>query len=519
MKKIISTFVVWILGCISLNAQTTNSEKLAHILVDGYASQPIQADDRSTLKALLELWFQTGNPIYYNLANTKVSQMLGNEISSSNKDILSNAALALVQHSIPNKQALADKLKEMYPIKTNLNPELKYAADLFNRSFEKVFNKSERASADIDLSKIKMEISNSDFKSTVWSLLTLVDNLDYQQPESVEANNSIKSLNQLSELLANNLATFEKQDLALSNILVYAWTKAALSGYLDDSYGLHAAKIYDSEDKNIDWKKAGNFDLAWAVLASIEREKWVEAVTFKPKKVALDYYFNREFRKDINGNTEQFHYTWDDRTHSGFWLWGRIFQGLNADIAIVRDAPTKTNLKNADAYIIVDPDTKKETKEPNYISKTDIKNIKSWVKKGGTLVLMTNDTTNCEVLKSNELAKVFGITFSMKNTNFIQGQNFAQAAVDLAAGNEVFKNPGKVYIKELVTLNVGPAAKALVKKGDDIIMATAKYGKGKVFVIGDPWLYNEYLDGRIIGKDFINILAAKDLAKWMLKDN
>ena len=44
-----------------------------------------------------------------------------------------------------------------------------------------------------------------------------------------------------------------------------------------------------------------------------------------------------------------------------------------------------------------------------------------------------------------------------------------------------------------------------------LIMAVAKYGKGAVFVLGDPWLYNEYTDGRKLPAEFENYQAACDL--------
>ena len=44
----------------------------------------------------------------------------------------------------------------------------------------------------------------------------------------------------------------------------------------------------------------------------------------------------------------------------------------------------------------------------------------------------------------------------------------------------------------------------------------AKYGKGTVFVIGDPWLYNEYIDGRKLTPGFDNHQAATDLVRWLL---
>jgi unsaturated rhamnogalacturonyl hydrolase len=48
-------------------------------------------------------------------------------------------------------------------------------------------------------------------------------------------------------------------------------------------------------------------------------------------------------------------------------------------------------------------------------------------------------------------------------------------------------------------------------------MAVAKYGKGTVFAVGDPWLYNEYTDGRKIPAEYQNAKAAYELAKWLLQ--
>jgi unsaturated rhamnogalacturonyl hydrolase len=49
------------------------------------------------------------------------------------------------------------------------------------------------------------------------------------------------------------------------------------------------------------------------------------------------------------------------------------------------------------------------------------------------------------------------------------------------------------------------------------VIATANVGKGKVFAIGDPWLYNEYTNNRKIQLEYENFLAAKKLAIYMLR--
>ena len=60
------------------------------------------------------------------------------------------------------------------------------------------------------------------------------------------------------------------------------------------------------------------------------------------------------------------------------------------------------------------------------------------------------------------------------------------------------------------------SAKPLMMHQGAIIMATAKVGKGTVFAVGDPWLYNEYTDGRKLPGDYQNYQAAKDLSQWLL---
>jgi unsaturated rhamnogalacturonyl hydrolase len=41
-------------------------------------------------------------------------------------------------------------------------------------------------------------------------------------------------------------------------------------------------------------------------------------------------------------------------------------------------------------------------------------------------------------------------------------------------------------------------------------------GKGKVLAVGDPWLYNEYADGRKLPAEYENYKAAEDLVKWLI---
>ena len=237
------------------------------------------------------------------------------------------------------------------------------------------------------------------------------------------------------------------------------------------------------------------------------------------KTVLLDQYFNNEWKKDANGKMVPFHYTWNDKTNGGFSMLGDIFRMHGVTTRSLIEAPTAESLKGAHIYIMVDPDTEKETEKPNFIQPAQAQAIAAWVKAGGVLLLMGNDAGNAEFKHFNQLAAHFGIQFNEDNFNQVKDNKFEQGAVPVAAGNTVFKTTKKPYIKELATLRLTkPAIPVLTKEGKTVA-AMAKYGKGTVFAIGDPWLYNEYVDGRKLPVEYDNYKAATDLVNWLIKQS
>lgn len=241
------------------------------------------------------------------------------------------------------------------------------------------------------------------------------------------------------------------------------------------------------------------------------------------KTVTLDYFFNNEYLTK-NGETSRHHYTWEDKTPGGFSKWGQIFTKKGAEIKSLTHAPTKANLKESNVYIIVDPDTKKETKEPNFVRKTHIRAIKKWVKAGGTLVLLANDSVNCELFHFNKLANTFGINFNDKIRNAVE-RDLTVGTIEVNDGNPIFKTAKNLFIKGISTISVSKNAKALIEDNGDIIFATANYGKGRVFALGDPWIYNEYIDNDHLRNvqnqphaNFDNYKAAEELSDWLLEN-
>ena len=280
---------------------------------------------------------------------------------------------------------------------------------------------------------------------------------------------------------------------------------AGLGGvpYRDGSY-----EYYVKEPKRDDDLKAiGPF-----IQAAIEYEFATQPAIGKGKKVVLDRFFNNEYR-----DGKRFHYTWDDPYDSGFSWFGEVFNFYGAQTVHLDTAPTAELLKDANVYILVDPDHRKDNPNPNYIQETYGKTIEKWVRDGGVLLLMANDTTNAELFYSSHLAQEFGIQFTMKNINFVKNDHFPDGIVLAEPNNEIFPGGSKFYVKELVTLNIKKGVTKVASKNGDIVMASTRHGKGKVFVIGDPWIYNEYVNGRKLPADFDNYRAMVDLVKWSLK--
>jgi Predicted unsaturated glucuronyl hydrolase involved in regulation of bacterial surface properties, and related proteins len=400
-----------------------------------------------------------------------------------------------------------------------------------------------------------------------WYGMAMVDALDYFPEKHPGRDSIIAILNRFAKAIVKvqdaktglwydivNMPTTPKNyvEASASAMLVYTLARGVRMGYLPASYMAHAKKGYDGILKTFiekagdnkvnlkgtvkvsglggkpyrdgsfeyymrepvitnDWKGIGAF-----LLAGAEMEVFPNTLVGKGKTVTVDHYFNNEPKKNLGGVMIPTHYTWNEMSYGGFSLLGDIFRSYGASLSTLNEAPTAASLANSHVYIIVDPDGLKDNKSPNYVEEAHVKAISDWVKKGGVLVLMANDSANCDLEHFNKLANVFGIHFSFRGRNFVQGDQFETGAVVVPAGNPIFAEGRKLYLKEISVIEAKAPAKALVSKDGDVIIATAQYGKGTVFAVGDPWLYNEYTDGRKLPAEYENGKAAYELAKWLL---
>jgi unsaturated rhamnogalacturonyl hydrolase len=228
--------------------------------------------------------------------------------------------------------------------------------------------------------------------------------------------------------------------------------------------------------------------------------------------VGLDTWFNKETNVKTG---KPFHYLWTDTENSGYSRWGEIFTARGAMITTV-GKPSVDALNKINVYILVDPDTTTETPYPNYLSAADIKAIKSWVKKGGVLAVLANDAPNCEFTNLNKLMREFGMSFNHVTLHPVTGTQFEMGACKDLPAHPLFKGVSKIYIKEVSDINLSGTAKSVLMENNKVLIAENKFGKGYVFAIGDPWIYNEYIDHDRLPESFENRKAAENLTDILL---
>jgi unsaturated rhamnogalacturonyl hydrolase len=242
---------------------------------------------------------------------------------------------------------------------------------------------------------------------------------------------------------------------------------------------------------------------------------FIAPFTSNSQTVGLDNWYNRE----TNAKTgKPFHYLWTDTENSGYSQWGDLFKKRGAALETIEEAANDKNLSKLDVYIIVDPDTTSEAKSPNYLEAADIKSITNWVKKGGVLVLMANDAPNCEFTHLNQLAAEFGMHFNYVSLHPVLLKQWNMGAFTSLPDHPIFKGVSKIYMKEVSSFTLKSPAKPILTEKGIIFMAESQVGKGLVVALGDPWIYNEYIDHKMLPEDFENLKAAENYTDYLLKN-
>jgi unsaturated rhamnogalacturonyl hydrolase len=285
---------------------------------------------------------------------------------------------------------------------------------------------------------------------------------------------------------------------------------AGLGGdpYRDGSYSYYTGEKTVTDDP----KGVGAF-----LLASTEVETAQAAKLGRGDTVFVDAWFNSQKRPDAFGQQSLFHYKWDDESNDGYYLLGHAIRNFGALTKTLYTAPTVQALSQAQVYIIASPDTLAKNPNPHFVQPEDGAQIAEWVKQGGVLVLLANDPANTDLDHFNLIADQFGIHFNSVLRKHVVGSSFEMGKIVVSGGGSIFHDPHTLYMKDVCNITVTSPAVTAFQDSEGILMATAKYGKGTVFATVDPWLYNEYTDGRKLPAGYDNFAAAREMIKWIIE--
>lgn len=241
------------------------------------------------------------------------------------------------------------------------------------------------------------------------------------------------------------------------------------------------------------------------------------------KMVLLDAWFNSQRRKTPAGNEQLWHYKWTDQANSGYSAWAAMFRQYGMRTEILDHAPRAADLKGIGIYVMAAPDNLKLNPQAHFMDQQSAGAIVSWVKAGGVLVLMQNDIERADQEHFDLLSDRFGIHFNPVLKQDELNNSYQNTIVPVPAGTGgIFNQNFKGLMKQICTITVSAPAKAiLTARGTDaegsVISAVAHIGLGVVYANADPWVYNEYTDGRKNPLDEQNFAAGEELTRWIIQ--
>lgn len=301
-----------------------------------------------------------------------------------------------------------------------------------------------------------------------------------------------------------------------SGLIVYALAKAVRLGYLPERDLVPAERAWKSlltrANALADPQQTGAF-----LLAASEMENTQNARVGRGKTVVVDAWFNSQMHADPTGRQIYFHYKWDDQSNNGFSLLGRIIRNFGAVTGTLYDAPTTANLRGAQVYIVVSPDIPSKNPHPHYVQAEDGDQLAAWVHSGGVLVLLANDPANTDLDGLNRIADHFGMHFNSVLLKHVIGDQYELGKIAVAGGGAIFHQPHTLFMKDVCSIAVTSPAVSVLSEDGNTWMAVARYGKGTVYANVDPWLYNEYTDGRKLPAEYDNYAGGAELMRWLLQ--
>jgi unsaturated rhamnogalacturonyl hydrolase len=235
------------------------------------------------------------------------------------------------------------------------------------------------------------------------------------------------------------------------------------------------------------------------------------------KTVLVDAWFNSQTRKLPEGGPQLYHYKWNDDANSGYSAWGHMFQQYGMHTEMLDHAPRAEDLKGVKIYVIASPDIPALNPKTHFMDEESAAAIEAWVKAGGVLVFMQNDPAHADQTHFNLLSDRFGIHYNVVDVNAQVGDDYSTTMVPIAAGmGGIFHHAHRALMKDTCTITASGKAKPILTFRGNTFMSVAHVGRGLVYANVDPWIYNEYTDGRRSPLDEDNFAAGVELTRWLV---
>ena len=507
-----------------------SAASLGRRIADTALRQHAQNPPAVLLNGLDAEWKNTAGKRY----DRYIQSVANAEVSAGNPSPEFASQILLLHRITRNPAAyrIASRLDRQLLAQKHLTARAAYAADPFLAEYASVFHR------DQDFAAIAAQIRHTDRKPGLrnlgFRLMTLASALPYFPREGAARAATTASFQRLAAFAAlrqdhasglwrDNLQTSKAGSSALdpigSAMVTFSLARGVRLGLLPRRYAAVAERAWKGILRRDPLRLAAANELAAGslLLAANEMQLYPDAEMGLGSRVLMDGWYNNEKRKNAAGETVLFHYKWDDYTDPGYSTLGHIYRSYGVSTDTLDTAPTAANLSSARIYMIVSPDTPAKVPDPHFITAEQAAQVAAWVKRGGVLVLMSNDRGNTDIPNMDILADRFGLHFNNVLVHHVIGNDFPMGRIDDTQTGPPFFHPRLIYMKDTCSLKLSKGAHALLTWKGDILMADARYGRGTVVAVTDPWLYNEYTDGHKLPSNYQNFEAGKEFVRWLLQ--
>jgi unsaturated rhamnogalacturonyl hydrolase len=517
-------------------AQTGFAQALSARIADASLGQPAGSAPAILLNGIDAEWYNTADGRYFRyLAKAADGHTGEEEMGAKSREPAGGGrgGTILLLYRVTQKEAYYQSATALYkqPAKA-VSAEEAYNTEPFLAQYAAVFHRNG------DFGRIAERMGQSPqspgARNLGFRLMMVVDALQYFPQRSVARTQVLAELTRMAAAAgrtqtgglwsdAQGGKTGETgPDLAASAMLTYGLARGVRMGWLTRGYEENAARAWKeiaSRGEELSAEVAANDRVTAGalLLAANEMELAQEGASGRGSKVLIDGWYNSEKRSDAAGQMTLFHYKWNDYSNPGFSLFGHIFESYGAATGTLEERPTAIRLRGARFYFIVSPDNRTKVPDPHYMTRADAAQIALWVKRGGVLVMMENDPANADIQHMDLLADRFGLHFNDVLVHHVIGNNIAMGRIDERKPGPLFRRRYLLYMKDTCSLKLEGGAVPLLRWKGDILMATAHYGKGTAVAVTDPWLYNEYTDGRKLPAEYDNFAAGRDFVRWLLQ--